>query len=154
MYDILKTMAITFESEENPFGLQIQPGVGTFENFFEMGSWNGASADGRRLGTTIASDLSAAPCPSDLPINYQYSGFKESLAGFKRRGTELMTSGAPTDYNIREDFLPEKLVEVLREFARRHSLNVLTVTVANLETLSAAVNRSEQYNLLSIRTGG
>lgn len=154
MYDTLKNMATRFGSEEFPFGLQIQPGVGTFENHVEMGAWNGASADGRRLGTTVASDLSAAPSPADLPIEHQFAGFEESLAGFDGRGAELMSDGAPTDYNINENFPVEKLIHIMQQFARGKSSNILTITVANPDTFSEAVGSPEQYNLLRVRTGG
>ena len=152
--DTLKNMASRFGSEEFPFGIQIQPGVGTFENHVEMGAWNGASADGRRLGTTVASDLSAAPSPADLPIEHQFAGFEEALAGFDGKGAEMMTDGAPTDFNIDEDFPVEKLVQVMQQFAQGQSSNILTVTVANPDTFSEAVDSPEQYDLLRVRTGG
>lgn len=154
MYDILKGMAASYGSEEFPFGLQIQPGVGTFENHVEMGAWNGASADGRRLGTAVASDLSAAPSPMDLPIEHQYAGFEDSLAGFEGKGAELMTDGAPTDFNINENFPVAKIVSIMQQFAQGQSSNILTITVASPDTYTSAVNSPEQYNLLRVRTGG
>ncbi|XZF15231.1 Dyp-type peroxidase [Chitinophagaceae bacterium MMS25-I14] len=154
MLDTLKNMATRFGSDEHPFGLQLQPGVGTFENHVEMGAWNGASADGRRLGTTVASDLSAAPSPADLPIDHQYAGFEESLAGFDGKGAEMMSDGAPTDYNIDETFPADRLVQVMQQFAQGRSSNILTITVANPHTFSKAVDSPEQYNLLRVRTGG
>ena len=147
-------MTTRFGSEEFPFGIQIQPGVGTFENHVEMGSWNGASADGRRLGTSVASDLSPTPSPADLPIEHQEASFKESLAGFEGTGTDMMTDGAPTDYNIDENFPVEKLVEVMKQFAQGQSSNILTVTVASPDTFTKAVDSPEQYDLLRVRTGG
>lgn len=154
LYATLKDMTSRFGSEEFPFGIQIQPGVGTFENHVEMGAWNGASADGRRLGTTVASDLSAMPSPSDLPIEHQYAGFEESLAGFEGVGSEMMTDGAPTDFNIDENFPVEKLIKVMKQFSQGQSSNILTVTVANPTTFSEAVNSPEQFDLLRVRTGG
>jgi len=154
LLDTLRNMANRFGTEEFPFGLQLQPGVGTFENHVEMGAWNGASADGRRLGTTVASDLSAAPSPADLAIDHQHAGFEESLAGFDGKGAEMMSDGAPTDYNIDENFPVEKLVQVMQQFAHGKSSNILTITVANPHTFSQAVNSPEQYNLLRVRTGG
>lgn len=154
MYDILKDMAGRYGSEEFPFGLQIQPGVGTFENHVEMGAWNGASADGRRLGTAVASDLSAAPSPMDLPIDHQYAGFEDALAGFEGKGAEMMTDGAPTDFNIDENFPVEKIVSIMQQFAEGQSSNILTITVASPDTYTHAVNSPEQYNLLRVRTGG
>ncbi|WP_316820410.1 Dyp-type peroxidase [Pedobacter gandavensis] len=154
MYNRLKDLAQKYGTEEYPFGLQIQPGVGTFENHVEMGAWNGASADGRRLGTTVAGDLSAMPSPADLPIEPQHAGFEKSLAGFKGKGAEMMTDGAPTDYNIDEDFPADMIVRVMKQFAEGKSSNILTITVANPETFEKAVSSPEQYNLLRVRTGG
>ncbi len=154
MYSALQNLASRYGTEEHPFGIQIQPGVGTFENHVEMGAWNGASADGRRLGTAVASDLSSAPSPMDLPVEHQYAGFEESLAGFDGKGAEMMTDGAPTDYNIDEDFPAEKIIRILQQFAQGQSSNILTITVASPDTYSNAVDAPEQYNLLRVRTGG
>src|SRR5690349_14469375 len=51
-------LAARYGSPTAPFGIQIQPGVGTFASFVENGQPSGASADGRRLGETLPSDLS------------------------------------------------------------------------------------------------
>jgi len=152
--ETLKRMAEKFGTEEHPFGIQIQPGVGTFENHVEMGAWNGASADGRRLGTTVASDLSPAPSPADLPVDHQISEFSQSLAGFNGSGTALMSDGAPTDFNISEDYNVDDLIKILKQFADGKSSNILTITVANPNTFAEAVTSPEQYDLLRVRTGG
>ncbi|MEG0404711.1 MAG: Dyp-type peroxidase [Acinetobacter sp.] len=152
--EFLKGLANRYGSEQHPFGIQIQPGVGTFENHVEMGAWNGASADGRRLGTTVASDLSPSPSPADLAIDHQTTEFSRALKGFEGGGTDLMADGAPTDFNIREDFGAEALIEILKQFSRGSSSNILTITVANPETFTQAVTSPEQYNLLRVRTGG
>ncbi|MGN7986636.1 Dyp-type peroxidase [Pedobacter sp. 22226] len=154
MYSALQNLAARYGTEEHPFGIQIQPGVGTFENHVEMGAWNGASADGRRLGTAVASDLSSAPSPMDLPIDHQYAGFENSLAGFEGKGTDLMTDGAPTDYNIDENYPADKIVKVMQQFAEGHSSNILTITVASPDTYGQAVGSPEQFDLLRVRTGG
>ena len=150
----LKGLAERYGSEEHPFGIQIQPGVGTFENHVEMGAWNGASADGRRLGTTVASDLSPSPSPADLVVDHQIAEFSRALQGFDGTGTNLMADGAPTDFNIREDFGVKDLIKILKQFSQGGSSNILTITVANPETFSEAVTSPEQYNLLRVRTGG
>ncbi|ENX01340.1 hypothetical protein F900_01706 [Acinetobacter modestus] len=150
----LQNLTKLYSSENHPFGIQIQPGVGTFENHVEMGAWNGASADGRRLGTTVASDLSPSPSPADLVIDHQAVEFGLALQGFEGNGTDLMSDGAPTDFNIREDFNVQSLINVLKQFSRGASSNILTITVANPETFTEAVSSPEQYNLLRVRTGG
>ncbi len=144
----------SFGSKRFPFGIQIQPGVGTFENHVAFGVGSGASADGRRSGESIASDLSSAPSPSDLAVNHQIAGFQESLAGFNGKGTEKMTDGAASDFNIPEDFPHSELVKVLAQFAKGESSNILTVTVANPKTFIEATTHPEQYDLLRVRTGG
>ncbi|WP_175858006.1 Dyp-type peroxidase [Burkholderia anthina] len=152
--DTLQSFASKYGTADHPFGIQIQPGVGTFENHVEMGAWNGASADGRRMGTTVASDMSAAPSPADLPVEHQYAGFAEALAGFEGSGSSLMTDGAPSDFNIAEDFPAEKLKQVLRQFVQGKGSNILTVTVANPDTFADAIGSPEKYDLLRVRTGG
>ncbi|OZG74122.1 formate acetyltransferase [Hahella sp. CCB-MM4] len=150
----LEDLARAYGTESQPFGIQIQPGVGTFENHVEMGAWNGASADGRRQGTTVASDLSPAPSPADLPVDHQETVFKSSLSGFAGKGARVMSDGAPTDFNIREDFPHTALVDVLRQFAQGESSNILTITVSDPLTFSEATDHPEMYDLLRVRTGG
>ena len=148
--------AKNYGTKEHPFGgFQIQPGVGTFENYLDWGATEGASADGRRLGDPIASDLSAAPSFGDLPIDHQEAKFIESLRGFTGPATDRFWDAAPTDFNIREDFPLPKLVEVIKSFAvDKQGSNLLTITVANPETFANAGKDPEKYDLLRVRMGG
>jgi Dyp-type peroxidase family len=149
------SMADNYGTKDHPFGIQIQPGVGTFENHVEMGAWNGASADGRRKGTTVASDMSSMPSPADLPVDHQNASFKQALAGYAiGDGVKKMTDGGPTDFNIREDYPKDDLVEVLKQFALGKSSNILTITVADPNSMEEAMSKPEQYDLLRVRTGG
>ena len=50
-----------------PWDVLLPTGSGTFEGYVGWGAGCGASADGRRSGSPIASDLSAAPTPLDKP---------------------------------------------------------------------------------------
>jgi Dyp-type peroxidase family len=152
--DQLTRLALAYGTEEHPFGIQIQPGVGTFENHVAMGAGSGASADGRRAGTPIASDMSAMPSPIDKPVDHQQCPFSSALASFEGEGSKAMTDGAPTDFNIPEDFPKESLVEILRQFANGKSSNILTITVSNPDTFTEAMTHPEMYDLLRIRTGG
>ena len=52
---------------EEPWDVLLPTGSGTFEGYVGWGAGCGASADGRRNGSPIASDLSAAPTPLDKP---------------------------------------------------------------------------------------
>lgn len=139
---------------EQPFGgFQIMPGVGTFENYVEFGATTGASADGRRSGESLASDLSPAPSVADQPINHQEAEFLKVLQGFTGASSEY-SSGAPTDLNIREDFPPDKLQQVLHAFAQGTGSNILTITCANPETFAGATRDQEKYDLIRVRMGG
>jgi hypothetical protein len=77
-----------------PFGFQVQPGVGTFENYLDWGNMSGASADGRLSGDPLASDLSPAPSFGDLPIDPNEAPLLKVMEGFKGRGVEAMWDGA------------------------------------------------------------
>ena len=140
---------------DKPFGgFQVQPGVGTFENHLEFGAMFGASADGRRLGETLASDLSPSPGFADQPLNHQEAGFLQALSGYTGQGAESFTSGAPTDFNIRENFSASSLQRALAAFAQGRGSNILTVTCANPETFVGAARNPEKYDLLRVRMGG
>ena len=150
-----------YGTKEQPFGFQIQPGAGTFENFVAFGGWSGASADGRRLGESLASDCSSAPSSMDRPPDPQTARFSSSLAAFSGypggeswEGTTKFWDGAPTDFNIDESFPLEDLVRVLSEFADGRGSNILTITTASPKTLAEAPSRPEKYDLLRVRMGG
>jgi pyruvate-formate lyase len=141
-------------TEEHPFGLQIQPGTGTFENYIEFGAMCGASADGRLLGQTIASDLSPSPGYVDQPVDHREAPFLTTLAGFAGEGSAAMWNVAPTDFNIRETFPVAELTEVIMAFAAGAGSNLLTITCADPETFAAASQDPEKYDLVRVRMGG
>lgn len=152
--DQLKALAEKMGTEDHPFGIQIQPGVGTFENHVEMGFGSGASADGRRENATIASDLSPTPSPSDKAPEHQPAPFGQALKGFGGEGVKKITNGAPTDFNIAEDFPLESVKDVIRQFARGESANILTVTTASPDSFTRGMSDPERFDLLRVRTGG
>jgi Dyp-type peroxidase family len=147
-------LATRIGTQEHPFGIQVQPGVGTFENYVEFGATTGASAEGRRSGEPIASDLSPTPSPADQPIDHQAADFLLSLNGFTGEGTNSLWDIAPTDFTIREDFPLEDLVTVITAFGDGLGSNLLTVTCANPETFAAAARDPEKYDLIRVRMGG
>ena len=139
---------------EQPFGgFQIQPGVGTFENYVEFGGQCGASADGRHSGDPIASDLSPSPGFADLPVSQQTTSFLEALGAYTGN-TDGYSDGAPADFSIREEFPADALARCLRAFADGAGSNLLTVTCANPETMAAAEKDPEKYDVLRVRMGG
>ena len=151
---MLEAMADKFGSDKHTFGIQFQPGVGTFENYVEMGSWNGASADGRLSGTAIESDLSPAPWPSDLGINPQTTSLSATLSSYKGGIGQAFSDGAPVDLRIEEGFDFETLSRCIRSFAEGEGSNILTITTADLSNMVTAIKQPEQYDLLRVRTGG
>ena len=119
-------------TKERPFGgFQIQPGVGSFENYLDWGNMSGASADGRRSGDPLASDLSPAPSFGDLPIDPNEAPLVKVMKGYAGAGVEAMWDGAPTDFNIREDFPVEALEQALVAFAKGRGSSIMTITCAN-----------------------
>ena len=58
---------------EAPWDVLLPTGSGTFEGYVGWGQSCAASADGRRAGTPIASDLSASITPFDKPATAKSS---------------------------------------------------------------------------------
>jgi Dyp-type peroxidase family len=151
----MRAYAERYGTDEHPFGFQIQPGAGTFENFVAFGGGSGASADGRRLGEAIASDLSPSPSPMDRePDRSDRKPLQTMMAGYAGEGAAAIWQGAPTDFNIAEDFPFAELVTVLEDFAAGNGSNILTITCASPETFDAASSDPERYDLLRVRMGG
>lgn len=156
-------VARNYGSTEHPFVMNIAPGVGTFEQYVFSGSFNGASPDGRRANGPIASDLSAAPIPDDLPAtclagdklqHARQFGLVESMRSYRHDVMRHFADGAPADYVLPEDFPPDVLADALAAFASGKGGSVCTFTVADPETFVAAQSDPERYNLLRVRMGG
>jgi len=149
-----------------PFDLMLPPGVGTFEQYVGGGEGLGASADGRLRGQPIASDMSPAPIPQDLPAatdsglgpalrHQRCVPLQAALRSYDNRtAVGVFGDGAPFDVNIREDFPHEELVDALRVFANGRAGSVITFTVCNPETFAAALRDPDGYDLLRVRMGG
>ena len=69
LYNLLSSLKEKYKRPGHDFDLLLVPGSGTFEGYIGWGMSCGASADGRRRGQPLGSDLSAAPLPQDLPPN-------------------------------------------------------------------------------------
>lgn len=69
LYNLLSSLEDKYTRPDHDFDLLLVPGSGTFEGYIGWGLSCGASADGRRSGTPIASDVSAVPLPQDFPPN-------------------------------------------------------------------------------------
>ncbi len=147
-------LAKKFGTPTEPFGIQIQPGVGTFASFVENGLGSGASADGRRSGETLPSDLSPSPSPGDQPPSVKTLNIGDVLKGYSSSEIDSMWNFAPTDLNIGEDFAENDLYDVLKRYAAGEGSNLLTITCASRDTLINGATQPEQYDLVRNRMGG
>ncbi|KAF2466088.1 dyp-type peroxidase family protein [Lindgomyces ingoldianus] len=138
------------------FEFVVTPGIGTFEGYVGDGIPYGASADGRRNGMPIASDLSPVPAPQDLPPNPAFRNIYQSMRSVKNDAAEYgMSNASPVDMNITEDFPEDELKAFVRKYADGEvGGNLITLTCADLKTYQAATKNPEKYSLVRVRMGG
>lgn len=154
-------VAERYGTDEHPFVFNIAPGVGTFEQYVGVGSWSGATPDGRRSRAPVASDLSAAPIPNDLPVcigdkmkHARQFSLADSMRSYRHDVMRRFGDGAPADYVLPEDYPPEKLADTIAAFAGGNGGSICTFTIADPETFVAAQADPERYNLVRVRMGG
>ncbi|KAI0505227.1 pyruvate formate lyase-domain-containing protein [Xylaria bambusicola] len=138
------------------FEFIVTPGVGTFEGYVGEGISFGASADGRRSGMPIASDMSPVPGPQDLPAAPAHRDIYAAMESYKNPAVEIgISNAAPVDMNIPEDFPLDRLKQFIRDFSDGNvGGNMVTLTCADLDTYQRASEDPEKYNLLRVRMGG
>jgi pyruvate-formate lyase len=161
--EAVRRLSEKYDAPGAPFVLHLAPGVGTFEQYVFSGTFNGASADGRRSSGPIASDLSPAPIPQDQPATVTVDGkerhgrtvpLTSTLASYRDDVMMRFGDGGPADYNIPEDFPPDRLADFIRRFANGEGGSICTFTVADPQTFAAAQQDPDKYNLLRVRMGG
>ena len=169
----LERLKTDYDTDVVPFKMLITPGVGTFEQYVFGGVFAGATADGRRSSQPIASDLAASPYPQDLSLpdrppedwcdsqeldiyfpRERTASLISSMSSWNNSAFTDFSDGAPSDFNIDEDFPLDNLVKVLRHFSKGEGSNIMTITVANRKTLRDAILDPEFHNLLRVRMGG
>ena len=159
----MKQLSERYDHPGQKFEILIAPGTGTFEQYVFNGGFWGASPDGRLSGQPVASDMSPAPIPQDQPAVVETgNGWKHlrsvpltnGLRSYNNDVINHLSDGAPADFNIREDFPEDKLIDAIQTFADGKSSNVLTFTVANPETFIGAQKNPDDYDLLRVRMGG
>ena len=144
-----------YHIEGKEFEILLAPGVGTFEQYNFSGSFVGATPDGRYAFDSIASDLSPSPHHSDQPIpQIPTIKFMDGLESFSDSSINLLSDGAPPDFNIKEDFDEVALTKIIKSFAEGHGGNMLTITVSDPESFKNAQDNPDDYNLLRVRMGG
>lgn len=138
------------------FEFVVTPGIGTFEGYVGDGAPCGATADGRRNGMPIASDLSPVPAPQDLAAAPAFRNIYQSLESWRNEAIDYgLSNASPVDMNISENFPLEDLKRFLRVYADGGTgSNLITLTCADLATYQAASKDPERYDLLRVRMGG
>lgn len=71
--DLISGLKKKYSVPGAPFDVLLPTGSGTFEGYVGWGAGCGASADGRRSGSPVASDIGAAPTPLDKPATAKSS---------------------------------------------------------------------------------
>jgi pyruvate-formate lyase len=165
----LKRLEEKYDAPGRPFVVHLAPGVGTFEQYAFIGSWSGASADGRAARAPVGSDLSPAPTigpPAATAAEEAAAPGGPRAAGPRRSQVEAslrtyahpvmarLGDGAPVDYNVREAFPQDRLVKMIRGFAGGNGGSICTFTVGDPETFAGAQADPERYNLVRVRMGG
>lgn len=162
----LDSLQDRYGTNEEPFCLIITPGIATFEDYAGVGSFLGASADGRRRGQAVGSDFSPSPSPPDLPVERSGRPARTSLRSWSAGRVEGekdendpigigLSNGAPIDVNIRESFSLAELTDLIREFAQgRIGSNMMSISCADPDTLARAQRTPEAYDLIRLRMGG
>lgn len=158
-FDRLKSR---YSTADNPFQWILTPGIATFEDYAGVGSFLGASADGRRNRHTVASDFSPSPAPSDLPVPHTRFKANKCLKawaltlpdGSNPIGVGL-SNGAPIDINIREEYPHDELKVLIESFAKGTiGSNMMSISCANSEVLMNAQKSPERFDLVRMRMGG
>jgi hypothetical protein len=73
--------------------------------------------------------------------------------GDSRWGVDPMWDGAPTEFDILEDFPVESLEKALMVFAEGRGSSIMTISCANLETYEQARVDTEKYDLSHSQMG-
>jgi len=163
--DKMKNLRKKYGTKTKPFEFVITPGIATFEDYAGVGAFLGASADGRRCFQTVASDCSAAPYPSDLPVPERGRAAIASLTSWAPGPADDespidpmglgLSNGAPTDINIREDFPLDQLKKIIEGFALGElGPNMMSISCADAGTMLEAQTKPERYDLVRMRMGG
>ena len=127
------------------------PGAGTFSWYIAIGEGCAASPDGRLSGEEVGSNLS----PSAGAAVHGVTGAMISHASI---GMSNLPVGSPTDLRVSARQVSgeaglERLMGLVKTYVSLGG-NMLTLTVADTETLRRAQASPEQYRDLRVRMGG
>ncbi|WP_299084024.1 pyruvate formate lyase family protein [uncultured Ruegeria sp.] len=89
-----------------------------------------------------------------LRLEVGLRSLQDSFSSWNHPAFDRFADGAPSDFNIGEDFPRDALLSAVQAFAQGKGSNVMTVTVASTKTLLEASERPFDYDLLRVRMGG
>lgn len=126
-------------------------GVGTFSWYIAIGEGSGPSPDGRLMAEEVGSNFSPSAGASRKGI----TGAILSHAGMS---TGQLPVGSPLDLRLGKRYVSgeggkERLVGLLKTFVELGG-NMMTLTVADTETLRQAQQNPDRYRDLRVRMGG
>ncbi|HEY5584335.1 MAG TPA: pyruvate formate lyase family protein [Ruminiclostridium sp.] len=142
---------IIYQIDQKYDGMKFMPGVGTFSWYIAIGEGTGASADGRLSGKPVASNFS----PSSGALT---KGITAAINSFCHMGLDGLPLGSPLDLGMAERYVAgeegiNRLMGLLKTFVELGG-NMLTISVADTETLQRAQKKPEDYKDLRVRMGG
>lgn len=131
--------------------MKFMPGIGTFSWYIAVGNGTGASADGRYEAEAVASNFS----PSKGAMT---KGITGALLSFAKMNLNVMPLGSPLDLGLAGQYVQGeegtvRIVGLMDSFIQLGG-NLLTVSVADSETLRDAQKHPENYRDLRVRMGG
>ncbi len=143
--------SIMLEIDKKHPEMKFMPGIGTFSWYIAVGNGTGASADGRLEAEPVASNFS----PSKGAMK---KGITGALLSFSKMNLNVMPLGSPLDLGMAGQYVrgeegTVRLVGLMDAFSQLGG-NLLTISVADSETLREAQKHPENYRDLRVRMGG
>lgn len=131
--------------------MKFMPGIGTFSWYIAVGNGTGASADGRFAAEPVASNFS----PSKGAMT---KGITGALLSFSKMNQDCLPLGSPLDLGMAGQYVQgeegtNRLVGLMDSFSQLGG-NLMTISVADSETLRDAQKHPENYKDLRVRMGG
>lgn len=131
--------------------MKFMPGIGTFSWYIAVGNATGASADGRFEAAPVASNFS----PS---ANAMMRGVVGAMQSFAKMNLDVLPLGSPLDVGMSEKSVAgeegtQRLIGLIKTFVEM-GCNLMTISVADVETLRKAQQEPEKYADLRVRMGG
>ena len=131
--------------------MRFPTGVGTFSWYVAIGGGLGATPDGRLARQPVSSNFSPA-------LGADLNGPAAAILSHAKMGLRDFPTGSPLDLRLDGNLFEgeeglERLMALVRTFVEVGG-SMLTLTIADVETLRAAQREPEKYRSLRVRMGG